>query len=214
MAKRILLVGGGGHCKSVLDSLLELDEYSEIGIIDVKENVGKEIMNTPVIGCDEDLFELFAKGYKHAFVTIGSIGDPKLRIKIFNLLIEIGFEIPNIIDHSATVSRHVKMGNGIYIGKNAVINAGSFIYDGAIINSLALIEHDCVIEEFAHIAPGSILCGEVQIGKETHIGAKSVIKQQIRIGSKTVIGMGSIVLNDIRDNIIAFGNPCKEVKSK
>jgi acetyltransferase-like isoleucine patch superfamily enzyme len=58
-----------------------------------------------------------------------------------------------------------------------------------------------------------VICGEVEIGENTHIGAGSVIKQQVKIGSNTIIGMGSIVLKDIKGNVVAYGNPCKEVKS-
>ena len=214
MSKKILLVGGGGHCKSVLDSLLEINEFSKIGIIDIKENMRKEILEVLVIGCDDDLPRLFTDGYKYAFVTVGSIGNPKLRIRLFNKLNEIGFEIPNIVDPSAVVSRHVKMETGIFVGKNVVINAGSTIHKGSIINTGAIIEHDCLVGEFAHIAPGSVLSGEVQIGENTHIGANSVIKQQLRIGADSIIGMGSVVTKNIKDNIIAYGNPCKEVRTR
>lgn len=212
MIKKILLIGGGGHCKSVLDSILQLKEYSEIGIIDKTENIGGTILEIPIIGCDNDLSELYHAGYHHAFVTVGSIGNPSLRIKLYKLLEKIGFEIPNIIDMTAIVSDYVKMGRGIFIGKNAVINVGTYIEDGSIINTASTIEHDCIINKFCHIAPGAVLCGEITIGENTHIGAGSVIKQQVKIGSNAIIGMGSVVLKDIGDNLKAYGNPCVIVR--
>jgi sugar O-acyltransferase (sialic acid O-acetyltransferase NeuD family) len=213
MNKKILLVGGGGHCKSVLDSLLVLDQFSEIGIID-KKNIGKDLLGIPVIGGDDDLAQLYYDGYKYAFVTVGSIGNPEIRRRLFNKLNEIGFTVPNIIDPSAVVSHHLNMETGIFVGKNAVINAGSTIHKGVIINTGATIEHDCCVGEFVHIAPGSVLSGGVQIGKNTHIGANCVIKQQIKIGSDSIVGMGSVVLKDIEDNIIAYGNPCRGVRTR
>lgn len=209
MNKKILLVGGGGHCKSVLDSLLETKEFSEIGIIDKKEFFGKEILGVPIIGSDNDLPRLYQEGFSYAFVSVGSIGNPTLRIKLFKILEEIGFEIPNIVDKTAIISHYASLDKGIFVGKNAVINAGAFINKGVIINTFALIEHDCTIEEFSHIAPGSVLCGEVQIGAKTHIGANSSIMQQVKIGSNSIIGMGSVVLKDIDHNVTAYGNPCK-----
>lgn len=214
MNKRMLLVGGGGHCKSVLDSLLLDKSYSEIGIIDKKENKEIQILGVPVIGFDEDLQRLFNEGYGYAFVTLGSIGKPFSRIKLFALLEEIGFELPNIIDVSAIVSDNVKLEKGIYIGKNAVVNACAFIGNGSIINTSATIEHDCVIGAFTHVSPGAVLCGEVKIGKNTHIGANSVVKQQLKIGENAIIGMGSVVLENVNDNKLAYGNPCKVVKEK
>ncbi len=212
MNKKILLIGGGGHAKVVLDSLLSQNQYLEIGIIDKNENIGKRILGIEIIGTDEDLTTLYSKGYNYAFVTVGSIGNPQLRIKLQKLIKEIGFIIPNIIDQTAMVSRDVFLEEGIYIGKGAIINSGTIIKKGAIINTRAIIEHDCVIGEFVHIAPGSVISGEVVIGDNTHIGANSVIKQQVIIGNNTLIGIGSVVVKNLKNNIIAYGNPCREVR--
>lgn len=213
MNKKILLIGGGGHCKSVLDSILSLDEFGEIGIIDKKEYVGKTTMGISTIGCDEDLPALYNKGYRYAFVTIGSIGNPTIRIQLFNRLKEIGFEIPKIIDPSSAVSKNANIEQGVFIGKQAIVNAGVVIQKGTIINSGSIVEHDCQIGAFVHVAPGAVLGGEVIIGENSHIGTNATIKQQVYIGSNSVVGMGSVVTRNIKANTIAYGNPCREVKN-
>jgi len=212
MNKKILLIGGGGHCKSVLDSLLELNEYAEIGIVDKKVNIGKSVMGVPVVGCDDDLRSLFIDGYKYAFVTVGSIGNPSLRIKLFQLLRETGYEIPVIIDDSAVVSKYARIEQGVFVGKQSIINAGTFIQKGSIINSGSIVEHDCQIGAFSHIAPGTVLGGEVIVGENSHVGSNATVKQQIHIGSNSIIGMGSVVLQNINSHTMAYGNPCREVK--
>lgn len=211
MSDKILLVGGGGHCKSVLDCIVDMGIYSEIGIIDLRENIGNDVMGVPIIGCDDNLEALYAEGYKYAFVTVGGIGNPAVRINLFRRLCQIGFSIPNIIAASACISRNVVLGKGIFIGKNAIVNAGASVLDGAVVNTGAIIEHDCKIGEFSHIAPGSVLSGGVQIGNNTHIGANCVIKQLLTIGCNTIIGMGSVVTKSFGDRTVAYGNPCKEV---
>lgn len=212
MIKKLILIGGGGHCKSVLDSLLGLNEYKEIAVIDRRENVGSNVMGFPIIGSDDDLSTLFAEGYKYAFITVGSIGNPALRIKLFNLLSEIGFEIPSIIDLSAKVSSYATISKGVFVGKQSIVNAGTIVNVGAIINSGCIIEHDCRIGAFSHISPGAVLGGEVVVGDNSHIGLNATVKQQVSIGSDSIIGMGSTVLQNIQDGIMAYGNPCKEVK--
>lgn len=214
MNKRLLLIGGGGHCRSVLDSVSVLNEFSDIGVIDSCDKIGTQILGVPIIGCDGDLTQLFDNGYKYAFVTVGSIGDPRRRVALFERLCEIGFEIPSVVDSSSVVSCHAKLGKGVFVGKNAVINAGSRIQEGSIVNTGAIIEHDCLIGKFVHIAPGSVLCGEVQIGANTHIGAKTVVKQRLTIGSDSIVGVGSVVSKNIKSNVIAYGNPCKEVRKR
>lgn len=213
MDKKILLIGGGGHCKSVLDSILLVNDYSEIGIVDKEENIGTMVCSIPVVGCDNDLAKLYEDGYRYAFVTLGSIGNPIRRIELFTMLEKRRFIIPNIIDPSSVISNFVSVENGIYIAKNVVVNNGVSIKRGAIINTSATVEHDCIINAFSHIAPGAVLCGGVKIGENTHIGAKTVVKQYVEVGTNSIIGMGSNVLCDIGDFTLAYGNPCKGVCS-
>jgi sugar O-acyltransferase (sialic acid O-acetyltransferase NeuD family) len=217
--KKILLLGAGGHCLSVLDSLLSSENYI-VGIIDknkidmpnIQNSKKNLIMDIPILGNDDDLINLYSKGYTDAFVTVGSIGDVSLRKKLYNMAKRIGFRFPNIIDKSSVVSNYAILGEGIYIGKNTVVNASAKIGNCAIINTASIIEHECIIEDFVHIAPGSVLSGKVKVAEDTHIGAGSIIKEGIHIGSGSMIGMGSVVVNNIGDKVTAYGNPCKEVK--
>jgi sugar O-acyltransferase (sialic acid O-acetyltransferase NeuD family) len=210
--KKILLIGGGGHCSSVLDCLLALDEYDDIGIIEKSGGNCDPVLGIPVIGTDAQLYEFFAAGWTSAFVTLGSIGNPVRRRGIFQDLHRIGFNLPYIIDPSAVVGRCVTIDSGVFIGKRAVINSKAQIGTCAIINTGAVLEHDCTVGDFVHVSPGCTLCGEVSVGQDTHIGAGSVIRQQIRIGRNSLIGAGSVVVKDMPDDCKAYGNPCMVVK--
>ncbi len=212
MIKKLLLIGGGGHCKSILDVLFSADEYDDIALIDKNENIGNSVLGIKVIGCDNDLERLYAKGYTHAFIAIGGKDSVDFRISMYQKLLQIGFILPNIIDDSAAVAHDAEINSGFFAGKNAVMNSSCIIGQCATVNSGAIIEHDCVIGAFVHIAPGAVLCGGVSVGENTFIGAGSVIKQGIKIGSNVTVGMGSVVLCDIKDNTLAYGNPCREVK--
>ncbi len=212
MNKSILLVGGGGHCKSVLDILLKRAEYKKVAIVDKKEKVGKSIMGAPVVGCDDDLPALFRDDYKFAFVTIGSIGNPARRVKIFNWLAKIGYQIPAIIAQSAIVSEIATIERGVFIGNGAIVNANTLVQQGAIINSGAIVEHDCKIGQFCHISPRATLGGGVAIGDYTHVGLGASIKHGVTVGKNSIIGMGSVVLKNISDNKLAYGYPSTEVK--
>lgn len=212
MSKKIILFGGGGHCRSVLDSLLEQNSYTDIAIADDNILPGTKIMGAPVIGNGGDLPKLFALGYQQAFVAIGSIGNPRLRMRIFDLLEQTGFEIPNILDKTAVVSKYALLGKGIFAGKNSVINTGATVGDCAIINTSVVVEHDCRVGDFAHISSASVLCGNVGVGERTHIGAGTVIRQGLTVGPDTMIGMGSVVSDNIPQGVTAFGSPCRIVK--
>jgi sugar O-acyltransferase (sialic acid O-acetyltransferase NeuD family) len=209
---KLLLIGGGGHCKSVIDSLIGTNYWADIKIIDFNILKGTFLNSIEVIGNDTDLVNLSKLGYTHAFISIGSVGINSSREKIYFSLKEIGFKIPNIIDPSSIISRFSIIGEGSYIGKNVIINSNVTVGVCNIINTGSIIEHDCKIGDFVHIAPGSVLSGSVVIGDNTHVGTNTSIKNNITIGSNTVIGVGSVVVTNINHNVIAFGNPCREIK--
>jgi len=217
MKRRILLTGGGGHCHSVIDSVLSSGFYEKIGVIAKDQDNYDELLKDPLIssyltGTDADLNALFRQGWTDAFITLGSIGNTRGRRALYSVIREIGFEIPSIVDPSAIVSDQAVIKEGSFIGKSAVINAGANIGTCVIINSGAIIEHDCQIGDFVHISPGTVLCGQVVIGRDSHIGAGSVIKQAVTVGSDSIVGAGSVVLKEIPDCVKAYGNPCKVVE--
>jgi sugar O-acyltransferase (sialic acid O-acetyltransferase NeuD family) len=211
--QKILLIGGGGHCKVVIQAVLHAGRYKIAGIIDVKEKIGKEVLGFPVIGADQDMKKYFKKGIRHCFITLGSIGKPEPRIRLFNVASGIGFKFPNIIHPGSFVSKFAGMGSGNYIGPAAVINPGAAIGNNCIINTGAVIEHDVKIGDFVHVAPGVAVSGGAMIGKHSHIGTGSCVSQDIKIGENAIIGTGSVVVDDIKSNSLAYGNPCREIKA-
>ena len=212
MKKKILLIGAGGHCKVVLDLLLSSKEYEVAGIIDRKERIGERVLGVPVSGTDSDLPRFFKAGVKHCFISVGSVGDPCLRVKLYDLAKKSGFGFPNLISPYALVSSRALLGKGNFIAPGAVINAGTKIGDNCILNTGAIIEHDCEVGDFVHVASGSVLSGGVSVGDHSHIGTGTFVIQNVKIGEKTVVGAGSVVTKDIRKGVVAYGNPCRERK--
>lgn len=209
--EKIILLGGGGHCKSVIDTIIDSKLYEIVGIIDLKQNIGQYIKDIKIFDSDDNLIKYKQAGIENAFITVGSIGNPRIRINLYNLVNKIGFKMPVIIDKSAIISRDSIIGSGTFIGKGAIINSNSVIGSNCIINTGSIIEHDCNISDFVHISPGATLCGGIRVGKNTHIGANSTIIQYKSIGENVIIGAGSVVTKDIKSNVKAYGNPCKEV---
>lgn len=212
-SKKILLVGGGGHCRSVADCLRAADPESTLGIVERPGAIPQSVHGIPVVGCDDDLPRLFSEGWTEAVVTLGSVGNPARRRTLFLHLKELGFHLPVVADPSAVIGCHTEIGEGTFLGKRTVVNAGTVVGACAIINTGAILEHDCTVGDFAHISPGAVLCGEVTVGEDAHVGAGSVVRQQIQIGAGALIGVGSAVVSDIPPGCIAYGTPCKVVKT-
>lgn len=203
--KRLVLIGGGGHCKSVLDTILCLDIFDEIVITDQTLLAGSTVMGCKVVGNDDILPHLYHSGIENAFITIGSIKNTRLRCRLYELVKSIGFTLPNIIDSTALVSESAKLGKGIFIGKNTVVNACAEIEDMAIINTGSVVEHECTVGAFAHLSVNATICGQSSVGANSFIGAGATIIQGIHIGNNTIIGAGSVVLEDVGSDKIVYG---------
>jgi sugar O-acyltransferase (sialic acid O-acetyltransferase NeuD family) len=139
-----------------------------------------------------------------------AIGNNKIRETIYKNLAVLNLLPVNVIHPSAVIDYTVDIApHGVMIAPNVTINPLAKIGVGVICNTYSVIEHECIIEDFAHIAPGAVLCGNVHIGTNSFIGARSVIRENIRIGNNAIVGAGSVVVKDVPDNVRVAGNPAK-----
>ncbi|MDQ1264750.1 MAG: hypothetical protein QG559_1751 [Campylobacterota bacterium] len=180
MKEKIVLVGGGGHCHSVIDVIEQTNRYEIIGIVDIKENIGKKVLDYEIIACDDGLETIF-QTCKNAVITVGQIKSNQIRVKIYKKLKQIGFHLPIIISPLAYVSKYAILEEGTVIMHHAVVNANAKVGKNCIINTKALIEHDCVVEDNCHISTAAILNGGVVVKENSFIGSNSVSKEYITI---------------------------------
>jgi len=187
--KKILLIGGGGHAKSVIDVIEQEGKFGIAGIVEKFIGESKPVLGYELIGTDDDLPQL-RKHYDYALVTVGQIESAKLRIKLYTRLKELGFILPSVISPHAYVSKHATLGEGTVVMHHALINAQAKVGNNCIVNSKALIEHDTVIADHCHISTGAILNGNVHIASESFVGSGVVTKQGAQLSG--FIKAGSI----------------------
>ena len=192
----ILLIGGGGHCKSCIDVIEQEGKYQIAGIVDLPEKQGQSVLGYAVLGTDEDLPEL-ARTCPNVLITLGQIKTPERRISLFKKLLEMGANFPVIRSPLAYISHHAEVAEGTIVMHQALINAGAKVGSNCIINNKALIEHDAIIEDHCHIATGAIINGGVRVGTGTFFGSNAVCKEYIEIGENAVIGCGAKIIKNI-----------------
>lgn len=185
--KKLILIGGGGHCHSCIDAIEMQGEYTIIGIIDTAENAGKDILGYKIIGTDENIPDMIKKSDYYFLVTLGQIKSPKRRMEIFQTLENHNAKIAIIISPLAYISKHSTVGAGTIVLHGAIVNANAKIGKNCIINSRSLIEHDVVIESHCHISTGAILNGNVFVKTGTFFGSNSTTKEGAIIEENSVI---------------------------
>lgn len=187
--KDIILIGYGGHGKSVADVIESTNQYHIYGYTDVVDHNNEY----KYLGTDAELPALLEQGIKQAFLCIGYLGKGNLRERLVKDLKKIGFSFPIIIDKTATVSKNVQIGEGTFIGKQAIINRDAIIGQHCIINTGAIIEHECIINDYVHVAVGAVCCGQVKVGEAAFIGANSTVIQCQNIEDRRIIPAGVVV---------------------
>ncbi len=200
MCKKIILIGGGGHCKSCIDVIESGGEFEIIGIIDSNlELKGKELFGYKFLGDESELKNLRCE-VENILITVGQIKTSSIRVKLFNILKEFDFKFPIIKSKHAIVSKYAKIDEGTIIMHGVIVNASAKIGKNCIINSKALIEHDVSIGDFCHISTGACINGGVVIGEHSFIGSNSVFKQYINIAPYSIIQAGATILNSTKIN--------------
>jgi sugar O-acyltransferase (sialic acid O-acetyltransferase NeuD family) len=190
--KDIVLIGGGGHCKAVIDVIEQEGRFNIIGIIDKPELLGKNVLGYPIIGNDSELNNL-VKRCKNVLITIGQIRNSLPRINLFDTVLKLGFTLPSVISPRAYVSKYASIGKGSVIMHDVVVNAGAKIGDNCIINTKSIVEHGSNIGNHCHISTNAVINGDVVVGNGSFIGSGAVTKEGIRINDNFFAKAGSVV---------------------
>lgn len=207
----VIIIGGGGHAKVLIDALL-LNKVIILGIVDSDlSQKGNSILGISVIGDDDVVFK-YEPGKIQLVNGIGSVGLPIKRQRVFDKFKGMGFTFASVIHPSAVIASDAEVREGAQIMAGAIIQLGSRIGKNSIVNTKASVDHDCIIGDHVHIAPGVTISGGVRVGNGVHIGTGAIVIQGINIADGSLIGAGSLVLKDVSKNAKVKGAPSEEVK--
>lgn len=207
--KPLILIGGGGHCKSCIEVIESTDKWEIKGVLDKNIGVGELVLNYPVIGNDSKIDEL--KDDHYFLITVGQLKSAVIRERIFDSLKSKNAKLATVISSKAIVSKHSCIGTGTIIHHTCTINAHASIGENNIINTGANIEHDVTIGDNNHISTHAVLNGNVVIGDACFIGSGAIVTNGITINSQVVVGAGSVVIKNIEEAGTYAGSPAKRI---
>jgi sugar O-acyltransferase (sialic acid O-acetyltransferase NeuD family) len=199
--KTLLLIGGGGHCRSCIDVIETEGNYKIIGIVNKPGENRNPVLGYKVLGDDGDLPKLLKK-HPNALITVGQIKSANLRVKLFQQVQRLGFELPTIISPRAYVSKNASLGIGTIVMHDALVNTEAKIGNNCILNTKSLVEHDAIVEDHCHISTSSVVNGGTVIGEKTFIGSNTITNEYITVGKNSVISGGLRVVSDVRENTL------------
>jgi acetyltransferase EpsM len=202
----MVIYGGGGHGKSLIDLVRVLEGFELVGVIDDGIDAGNEIMDLPVLGGGEALIVLAERGLRLAANAVGGVGDIRSRVHVFERILEAGFTCPSLAHPTATIEPGADLADGVQVFPNAYVGSDTEVGFGAIVNTGAVVSHDCRVKAYANIAPGALLAGGVTIGEKVLIGMGATINLNVEVGGGARVGNGAVVKQDVpRGGIVRAG---------
>lgn len=207
MKKKLIIIGGGGHAR-VLIQMIEALGLDEICGYTDQRSSGLRI---PYLGVD-DIIKEYATDEVFLVNGLGSSGINSRRVEMFQQFKRFGYAFHSLIHPQALMASDVEISEGVQVMVGSIINTGVVLGENTIINSGAIVEHDCKLAPHVHLAPGVTLSGGCRIGAGSHIGTGATVIQNISIGQGTLIGAGAVVVRSIPPHSKAMGVPAKIVR--
>ena len=193
----LIIFGGGGHGKSVIDLVRAMGTYQIAGVFDDGMPKGSDVLGVPVLGGAKDLPEWRSRGIRLAVNAVGGIGRVDVRLKVFDMLREAGFQFPAIIHPSAVIERSAVVEGGAHILPQAYVGSAARIGFGSVLNAGVIVSHDCRIGQVVNLSPGATLAGGVIVEDYAQIGMRATVNVQITIGERARLGNGCTVKADV-----------------
>jgi sugar O-acyltransferase (sialic acid O-acetyltransferase NeuD family) len=216
MAKKIIILGTGGNCIDILDTLNDINDFRRkqlyrcVGFLDDNERLwGKTFCGIQVLG------SLDAAEKYHDYFFVNGIGSPTNFWEKDKILAKTGIPLDrfeSIVHPTASVSQMSVIGFGVVVFQHVTITSSVRIGNQVIILPNTVISHDDVIGNYTCIAGGVSLSGNVTVGNSCYIGTNCSIINNTIIGDYCLVGMGSVVLHNIAENSVVVGNPAKFLK--
>lgn len=202
----LVIYGGGGHGKALIELVRLNPKYSLVGIIDDGLRSGERILDIPVLGSGQIMSTLRERDINLAANAVGGIGNLQARIAIFEHLAEAGFTCPSLIHPSAVVEPSAKLSLGDQVMPLSYIGSQAELGFGVLVNTGAVLSHDCTVGDYSNLSPGALVAGEVHIGRAVLIGMGATVNLGVEIGDGARIGNGATVKADVpRGGIVRAG---------
>jgi sugar O-acyltransferase (sialic acid O-acetyltransferase NeuD family) len=209
MLPRLLVFGGGGHAKVVIDAAEKSERFSEILVADDDPAMwGKLSMGYVVIGGRDAVLAISGE---RPLVNV-AIGVNATRATVSVWMQENGFELATVMHPSVQLGRGVRIGAGSFLAAGAVVNSDATLESNVIVNTAAAVDHDCQVGAAVHLGPGCRLCGNVSVGRQSLLGAGVVVIPSVRIGVSVLVGAGSTVIGDLADGVRVAGSPARALR--
>jgi len=194
---KVIIYGGGGLSKMIIETVRVLGTYQIAGVIDDNMKKGTDVIGTSVIGGADMLPQLAKDGIRMAVNSVGGIGNHKVRLDVFQKLSKAGFVCPAIVHPSAHVDPSARLESGVLVLAQSYVSGNAVVGMGTLINNSVVVSHDCVLGVCTNLSPGAKIAGDVIIEDFVQLGMNATVNIGVRVGKESLIGNGATIKKDV-----------------
>jgi acetyltransferase EpsM len=198
----LVVYGGGGHAKVLIELVQAVGAYRLVGIVDDGLAAGTEVLGISVLGGVDQLARLFSQGVRQAVNSVGGIGHPQVRIKVFDAIARASFTCPTLVHPTAWVEPSARLSAGVQVLAKSYISSDVQVGFGTLINAGVVVSHDCILGKVVNLSPGAMLGGGVILEDYVQVGMAATININIRVGEGARIGNGATVKADVPAGLV------------
>lgn len=185
--EKLLIVGAGGHGRSVAEAAMLSGQYMVVGFVDDAAASVSQILDIPVLGTTTDL----GVYRTHASKVIVAIGNNALREKLMFTLAQADFEWATVIHPRAIVSPRAHIGAGSAVMAGAIVGTEAHLGCGVIVNCGAVVDHHAQVHDFGHLGVSSCMAGGAQLGRGAWMQAGCALGYGVEVPSGAVLSPGT-----------------------
>jgi acetyltransferase EpsM len=194
---QVIIYGGGGLCKMIIEHVRVVGAYQIVGIIDDQIPVGTDIIGCKVIGDVNKLAELYKEGIRTVFNSVGGIGNFLVRLKVFQTLAKAGFNCPVLVHPTAHIDPSAMLEQGVLVLAKSYVSGNARVGMGSLINNSVVVSHDNILGCCTNVSPGAMLAGDVILEDFVQVGMNATINIGVRVGTRSIIGNSATIKADV-----------------
>lgn len=186
MSKRVIVIGAGGHGRSVAEAVLLLGRDELVGFVDDGANANAKVWTYPMLGRTDVLHSL----REHADAVVVAIGNNAVREMLHARMADAGFELLSVIHPTAFVSQTASLGPGCAVMASAVVGTEAHLCEGVIVNCGAIVDHHCRVDAFGHLGVNACMAGGSALGHRAWMQAGSALGYGVQVENDAVLRPG------------------------
>ena len=184
MAKtRLLIVGAGGHGRSLAEAAILSGQFEVVGFLDDSLSTDKKVLGVPVLGSLSSM----VNHHSATDQAIVAIGNNAVREQVMQQLVDANFELSIVIHPRAFVSPSAVIGKGSAVMAGAIIGTEARLGIGTIVNSGAVVDHHAIVDDFGHLGVNACMAGGTLLGRGAWMQAGCALGYGVKVAAREVL---------------------------